>query len=153
MTNSPTDHGHITHLSNEIKQEYEVPVLEATADKGYECPENHANALASGIVPNVIQRDGQLHIGRPEEMVGAHAKRYNHRSVGICYEGGLDENGRPANTRTAAQKHALHALLRSLKTDYPDMVIVGHRDLPWVKKVCPCFDAASEYQDIQPITD
>ena len=58
MTNSPTDHGHITQLSSEIKQEYEVPVLEATADKGYECPEDHANALASGIVPNVIQRDG-----------------------------------------------------------------------------------------------
>ena len=100
-----------------------------------------------------ITRDGQLHIGRPEEMVGAHAKRYNHRSIGICYEGGLDENGRPADTRTPAQRHALVALLRSLKTDYPDLVIVGHRDLPWVKKACPCFDATSEYQDIQPITD
>jgi transposase len=58
MTNSPTDHGHITNLSSEVKQDFEVPVLETTADKGYECPEDHANALASGIVPNVIQRDG-----------------------------------------------------------------------------------------------
>ena len=98
-----------------------------------------------------ITRDGQLHIGRPEEMVGAHARRYNHRSIGICYEGGLDEQGRPADTRTPAQKHALTALLRSLKTDYPDLVIVGHRDLPWVKKECPCFDAATEYADLQPI--
>ena len=95
-----------------------------------------------------ITRDGQLHIGRPEEMVGAHAKRYNHRSIGICYEGGLDENGRPADTRTPAQRHALVALLRSLKTDYPDLVIVGHRDLPWVKKACPCFDATSEYSQL-----
>ena len=58
MTNSPTDYGHITNLSSEVKQDFEVPVLETTADKGYECPEDHANALASGIVPNVIQRDG-----------------------------------------------------------------------------------------------
>ena len=35
-----------------------MPVLETTADKGYESPEDHAEALASGIVPNVIQRDG-----------------------------------------------------------------------------------------------
>ena len=58
MTNSPTDHGHITSLSSEIRQDYESPILETTADKGYESPEDHANALASGIVPNVIQRNG-----------------------------------------------------------------------------------------------
>ena len=58
MTNSPTDHGHITKLSSEVRQDYEVPILETTADKGYESPDDHANALASGIVPNVIQRNG-----------------------------------------------------------------------------------------------
>ena len=58
VTNSPTDHGQLTSLAGEVKQDYEVPILESTADKGYECPEDHANALASGIVPNVIQRDG-----------------------------------------------------------------------------------------------
>ena len=58
VTNSPTDHGQLTNLATEVKQDYEVPILESTADKGYECPEDHANALASGIVPNVIQRDG-----------------------------------------------------------------------------------------------
>ena len=58
VTNCPTDHGQLTKLSDEVKQDYEVDVLEATADKGYVCPEDHANALASGIVPNVIQYDG-----------------------------------------------------------------------------------------------
>ena len=57
VTNCPTDHGQLTKLSNEVKQDYEVDVLETTADKGYVCPEDHANALASGIVPNVIQYD------------------------------------------------------------------------------------------------
>ena len=92
-----------------------------------------------------ITRDGQLHIGRSEEMAGAHARRYNTRSIGVCYEGGLDERGNPADTRTPAQRHALVALLRSLKVDYPDARILGHRDLPWVRKSCPCFDARTEY--------
>lgn len=58
VTNSPTDHGQITGVAGDVKDEYGVDILEATADKGYESPEDHANALASGIVPNVIQRDG-----------------------------------------------------------------------------------------------
>ena len=58
MTNNPTDHGQITNVAEDVKNEYGVDILETTADKGYECPEDHANALASGIVPNVIQRDG-----------------------------------------------------------------------------------------------
>ena len=58
VTNSPTDHGQITSVASEVKTDYEVPILETTADKGYESPEDHAEALANGIVPNVIQRDG-----------------------------------------------------------------------------------------------
>ena len=58
VTNSPTDHGQLTSVASEVKADYGVDVLESTADKGYECPEDHADALANGIVPNVIQRDG-----------------------------------------------------------------------------------------------
>ncbi len=58
VTNSPTDHGQITTVASEVKADYGVDILESTADKGYECPEDHADALANGIVPNVIQRDG-----------------------------------------------------------------------------------------------
>ena len=95
-----------------------------------------------------ITRDGQMYQTRHENLVGAHAKHYNKRSIGVCYEGGLDEQGRPADTRTPEQKAALVALLRSLKQDYPDAVILGHRDLPNVHKDCPCFNAQSEYQDL-----
>lgn len=58
VTNRPTDHGQMTSVATDVKKDYGVNILEATADKGYECPANHAEALASGIVPNVIQRDG-----------------------------------------------------------------------------------------------
>ena len=95
-----------------------------------------------------ITRDGQLHFGRPEEMVGAHARHYNAHSIGVCYEGGLDEKGRADDTRTPAQKKSLLTLLCSLKQDYPDAEIVGHRDLPHVHKDCPCFDARTEYSSL-----
>ena len=93
-----------------------------------------------------ITRDGQLHLTRSEDEIGMHARHYNAHSIGICYEGGLDEKGRSADTRTPAQRATLIALLRSLKADYPDAEIVGHRELPGVIKKCPSFEV-SEYRD------
>ena len=95
-----------------------------------------------------ITRDGQLYQTRHENLPGAHARHYNQHSIGICYEGGLDKNGHPKDTRTPEQKAALHALLKSLREDYPEAVILGHRDLPGVRKDCPCFDAKEEYGDV-----
>ena len=84
-----------------------------------------------------------------EDLIACHnARHYNQHSIGVCYEGGLTPEGIPADTRTREQKAALVALLRSLKTDYPDAVILGHRDLPNVRKSCPCFDAKSEYSSL-----
>ncbi len=109
----------------------------------------HAARFKGGIGYHYyITRDGQLWPGRHEDEPGAHAKGFNANSIGICYEGGLDADGRPADTRTPAQKHSMIALLRALKTDYPDAVILGHRDLPGVRKDCPCFDAKEEYQSL-----
>ena len=95
-----------------------------------------------------ITRDGQFYQTRSEAEVGMHARRYNAHSIGICYEGGLDEHGRAADTRTPAQKAALVALLRSLKVDYPDAKILGHRELPNVHKDCPCFLPSKEYKSL-----
>ena len=94
-----------------------------------------------------VTRDGTTVQTRHLQLAGAHAKGYNAHSIGICYEGGLDERGKPADTRTLAQKKALLALLRKLKACYPDATILGHRDLPGVAKACPCFDARTEYKD------
>ena len=93
-----------------------------------------------------IERDGQVYQTRPEEEVGMHALHYNAHSIGICYEGGLDEKGNYADTRTPAQRATMIALLRALKVDYPDAEIVGHCQLPGVSKPCPCF-SCQEYRD------
>ena len=93
-----------------------------------------------------IERDGQLYQTRDENEIGIHARHYNAHSLGICYEGGLDEKGNSADTRTPAQRATLIALLRSLKIDYPNAEIMGHCELEGVHKACPCFEV-SEYRD------
>lgn len=89
-----------------------------------------------------IRRNGRLEETRPLERMGAHAKGFNAHSIGICYEGGLDEHGHYADTRTEAQKKTMAELIIHLKQQFPTIVnILGHRDLPGVQKACPCFDA------------
>jgi N-acetylmuramoyl-L-alanine amidase len=91
-----------------------------------------------------ITRDGVIHRGRKLERVGAHCKGHNAHSIGVCYEGGLDARGRPADTRTLKQRGSMLALLRELLRIYPSALIVGHHDLNPMK-ACPCFDAVHEY--------
>ena len=97
----------------------------------------------------VVRRDGQIELGRPEWMVGAHCQNHNAHSIGVCYEGGINIRGQTADTRTAAQKLALRQLLEDLHRRYPRALIVGHHDLN-PRKACPCFDAVREYADLQP---
>ena len=96
-----------------------------------------------------ITRNGELHHCRPVSEPGAHVRGFNRHSIGICYEGGLDEEGRPADTRTQAQRFALLDLLTILKHQYPEAQIMGHYQLSAsIHKACPCFDSRKEYMDI-----
>ena len=98
----------------------------------------------------VVRRNGEIEPGRPEWLIGAHCKNHNAHSIGVCYEGGLDIRGQPADTRTAEQKAAMRWLLRQLRRSYPKALIVGHHDLN-PQKACPCIDnVAREYADLQP---
>ena len=91
-----------------------------------------------------IRKDGTMTQHRKLLEVGAHARPYNRCSIGICYEGGLDEQGKPRNTMTTEQETRLIDLFRNLKILFPKAKIVGHRDLPGTTpKECPCLDAGS----------
>lgn len=112
----------------------------------------------------VIDLDGTIEVGRPLSMSGAHCNTkgfsglsYNKHSIGICYVGGLNAAGKPADTRTAAQKQSLHKLIKELCGKYKIREILGHRDTSpdldgdgevepkeWIK-ACPCFDVRSEF--------
>ena len=112
----------------------------------------------------VIDLDGMIEEGRPLTVDGAHCntkgssgKSYNKHSIGICYVGGLDANGKPADTRTPAQKASLRQLIDKLCKEYPIIELLGHRDTsPDLDdsgevepaeyiKACPCFDVREEY--------
>lgn len=128
----------------------------------------------------VIDLDGTIETGRPLTMDGAHCankgfsgRPYNCHSVGICYIGGLEattnskgqivaklnEKGKtiPKDTRTMAQKKAMHKLVFELMDQYPIVEVLGHRDTSpdlngdgfvnryeWTK-ACPCFEVKNEF--------
>ena len=95
-----------------------------------------------------ITRDGEIHKGRNLSTIGAHVRGYNKNSIGICYEGGINESGEPEDNRTIAQKKSLLKVVEILKFVFSGAIAQGHRDFPNVKKACPSFDAKSEYKDI-----
>lgn len=74
------------------------------------------------------------------------AAGYNWDSLHVAYVGGIiGSDKKPADTRTAEQKKTLRAIIGLWKTDYKISIVCGHRDLPGVKKACPCFDAIKAY--------
>ena len=95
----------------------------------------------------IIYRDGSIHTGRDESVIGAHCKGHNSNSIGVCYIGGCASDGKtPKDTRTAEQRQSLVKLLKELKAKYPQASIHGHRD--FANKACPSFDATKEYSSI-----
>lgn len=88
----------------------------------------------------LIRQNGAIETGRPVGVEGAHAYGHNAYSIGVAYSGGGS-----GDTRTEAQRQRLGELLAILVVQYPGVEILGHRDLPGVKKDCPQFDVKREY--------
>ena len=91
----------------------------------------------------VVDLEGKVHAGRPLDQTGAHCLGHNAHSIGVCYVGGLDAQGRPADTRPPEQKEAIRKLIGMLQTKYPNAKVYGHRHFN--NTACPCFDADKEY--------
>jgi N-acetylmuramoyl-L-alanine amidase len=95
----------------------------------------------------VVYRDGSYHKGRDIEKIGAHCTGHNANSIGICYIGGVQKDGKtPKDTRTPEQKKTLKTLVRTMKSRYPNAKVYGHRD--FANKACPSFNATEEYKNI-----
>ena len=90
-----------------------------------------------------IDRSGTIHAGRPLAEQGAHCKGQNAHSIGICYEGGLNKDGKPLDTRTILQRIAMKELVAQLLGQFPDATVHGHRE--FANKACPCFDVEAEF--------
>ena len=94
-----------------------------------------------------IDLDGTINKGRDIDKMGAHCKGHNRNSIGICYCGGVETDGKtPKDTRTQEQKDSLLHVLKTLKAMYPEAVIYSHNE--FANKACPSFDATEEYENI-----
>lgn len=96
----------------------------------------HLNGMLENLVPydsdDVIQ---------PREVTSG-AAGMNQKARHVVYVGGMDADGRHAmDTRTPAQRMALANYVRQVIARYPDIKILGHRDV--APKACPSFDVAS----------
>ena len=87
----------------------------------------------------IIDLDGTIEKGRPENMVGAHCTGQNSNSIGICYIGGCDKNMQPKNTITDIQKQKLLDLVYLLLENYKLTIDNVHCHNEYSNKACPSF--------------
>lgn len=71
-----------------------------------------------------IRKDGSIYRGRPEDVVGSHAKGSNSDSIGICFEGSY-----MTETMTYAQLKAGQELVSYLKAKYGITKVQRHKDV------------------------
>jgi len=94
-----------------------------------------------------IDLNGVIYKGRDIDKIGAHCKGRNRNSIGVCYCGGVEADGKtPKDTRTQEQKESLLHVLKTIKAMYPESMIYSHNE--FAAKACPSFDATEEYEDI-----
>ncbi len=137
--------GSATQRASAIIAWHTLPV--ARGGRGWHAPGYHY----------IIEADGNIVASWPIDRIANGARGFNADSIHICYTGGLDACGHPADTRTPAQKAALRRLIADLRQRFGPLPVAGHRDLSpdrngngrlepseWLKP-CPCFDARNEY--------
>lgn len=89
----------------------------------------------------VIERSGKIEQGRELMEMGAHARGYNDRSVGVCLVGGVRrEDGKlvPEANYTEPQMDALEVVVSGLWHRFHGPIVAGHNTFS--NKDCPCFD-------------
>ena len=92
----------------------------------------------------VIYIDGSVHEGRPIEQVGAHTSGQNVGSIGICYVGGVEKDGKtPKDTLNELQETAMVNLIKALREEYGDMTLHGHNE--FAAKACPSFKVYEKF--------
>jgi N-acetyl-anhydromuramyl-L-alanine amidase AmpD len=97
----------------------------------------------------ILDRKGNIETGRSLDQVGGHAPGFDSQSIGICLAGGMDQEGNPADNFTKDQRENLLTLLTYLHTQFPQAIVVGHRDLPNATISCPQFDVKQFLQESQ----
>ena len=123
------------------------------SDRRYTAEDCERDHIARGFICGgyhlYVEQDGKVTQMRLFTQVGAHCKPWNSCSIGICYEGGLNEKGMYANTMTPAQREVILSYLTELLVMFPEAKVRGHRDMPGAaRKACPCLDVAEVFPEL-----
>lgn len=90
-----------------------------------------------GTVERLVGNNEDANVDSWEITNGA--KGYNSVSRHIVYAGGCAKDGKTQkDTRTKAQRKAMAEYVRDFHRRFPDVKIIGHREL--AARACPSFD-------------
>lgn len=95
----------------------------------------------------IIPMSGELVKLAELDTITNGAKGYNEDSIHIAYVGGINVHNKNADTRNAAQREAMFKLIRDLRIKLDFIPVLGHCDLPGVKKYCPNFHTTKWYME------
>ncbi len=98
-----------------------------------------------GRVERLVDNNEDVKVDSWEITNGA--KDYNGISRHVVYVGGLAVDGQtPKDTRTEAQKRALASYVTDFHQRFPQVRIIGHREV--ANKACPSFDVQAWLTEI-----
>ena len=131
--------------SDEIRHWHTDPVKKG--DRGWKQVGYTDMIHLDGKVERLVRNNEDAEVDPWEVTNGA--KGYNTVSRHVVYVGGVSKDGKTAkDTRTEAQLKAMTAYVRDFHERFPQIRIVGHGELPGVKKACPSFDVAAWLRSI-----
>ncbi len=91
--------------------------------------EMHKNLGWAGIGYHfVIRKDGTIEVGRPCEMVGAHAYGFNGTTIGIMVSGDFTE-ANPTKRQIESLAHLIAYLAEEYGITIDEWSVIAHRDL------------------------
>lgn len=85
----------------------------------------------------VVDRDALLHVGRPVPQTPAANSKRNMGTLAICLIG---DNTRDDRRWTEHQIDVLCRYVLAARMIWPEIEVLGHRDLSWATTECPGLD-------------
>jgi N-acetylmuramoyl-L-alanine amidase len=114
--------------------------------RGWKTPGYSMVVRVDGTIDSLVKYDEDQFVQSWEITNGAAG--YNSVSRHVCYIGGLDATGKPADSRTLAQKKTLEGMVKRAIAAHPDIKILGHYQIQPAKPFCPGFNVPAWLKSI-----
>ena len=88
----------------------------------------------------IIRRDGVVEGGRPFDRISPLTNVLDETAITVVLVGGKDLDGEPVDNFTTEQREALHGLIHATKLTYPDIEVLGRREVRRQRTTGPALD-------------